>query len=127
MTKSPKTLRTEILELIGQARREMDLKEGHVCMNPHSPDDWATRLKELSKDIELSAVARQDMQLLNQVLEMATLCVACLEEHIGYKMDELMPEFEMHVSAALNGATETIFSIKKNTGDAATSPAGTVH
>ncbi len=126
MNKEIKTLRTEILELIAQGRKEMEVKEGHVVMNPHSLNEWATRIKELSKDIEVSAFCVQDIIMLNQVLELATICTACIEEHLGHKIDELMPVFEMRVEKALEEAKTTIFTIDKNTGDVGASPANTV-
>jgi len=122
----PKTLRTEILELIAQGRKEMEATEGHVVMNPRSLNEWATRIKELSKDIELGALARQDIQVLNMLLDMATICTAAIEEHLGKKIDELMPVFKMDVEKALKEAKTQVFTINKNTGDAATSPADTV-
>ncbi len=122
MDKELKTLRQEIIDLIYQNRIEMEEREGHVIMNPQSLDQWATRIKELSKDIELGALARQDLQVLNMLIEMAVFCLAATEEHLGKKIDELMPVFKMDVEKAVKEAKTQVFTIHKKTGDATTPP-----
>lgn len=92
----------------------MDERGEHIHLNPKSKGDWSTEFTERSKDIDLAALAGQDMQYLNQVLELATRCVACLEEHIGYTLDELMPEFEMCIEDTLEDVKCRFFSIKEN-------------
>lgn len=123
MAKQTKTLRNEILKLIAHNRAMMDRKEGHPVMNPRSLDDWATIIKESSKDLELAAMAGQELQSLVIALSLATMSTACLEEHLGKKIDELMPEVNMKVVEALDLAIGEILQTQKNTGDAATSPA----
>lgn len=123
MAKQQKTLRTEILKLIAQQRAKMDRHGEHPAMNPRSLDDWANIIKEASKDLELCAMAGQKTQTLAIALSLATMCTTCMEEHLGNKIHDLMPEAEMDVLEALDIALSEVFETNKNTGDAATSPA----
>lgn len=126
--KNIKTLREEIIEMVLADLAQMEEKEGPAILNPRTLNHWAVKIKEQSKDIQLSSLGMQDYRFLNQVLELAVFCHACLEEHIGKKIDELMPAAGMEIDQAITEAKELIAKNGiKSAGGAATPPASMIN
>ncbi len=99
-----KKLQIDIFNLIIQERNDMDAKNGPLQLNPHSLDEWADMIKEQSTNVKLWQMYGDRIKTLNEVLKLAGLCAACLEEHIGEELKALMPEDEVKIQEAIKNA-----------------------
>jgi len=99
-----KKLQIDIFNLIIQERNDMDAKNGPLQLNPHSNGEYATLIKEQSESIELVELTGNKLKFLNEVLKLAGLCAACLEEHIGEELKALIPEDEVKIQEAIKNA-----------------------
>jgi hypothetical protein len=65
-------------------RGRQDAKWGMIEQNPHTFLNWLLLAKE---ELEEAAQATTTTDILKEVVQLAAICVACLEQHLGVEKD----------------------------------------
>lgn len=74
--------RNKVYELIDSERRYQDLKWGAIEQHPHEVGSWILILSAHVRDaMEAWGSAPNDHQALEEVRKIASIAVACMEQH----------------------------------------------
>lgn len=70
-----------VFDFIKQERSFQDGKWGSVADNPHGISVWLDLIAEEWIEACGATIDRDDMQARREIVQIAALCVACLEQH----------------------------------------------
>lgn len=73
----------EIMNAISEERKFQDKKYGHPSDNPHSIGAWLLTIEFELQEAKLACAKGGNGRdnVINEIIQIAALCVACLEQH----------------------------------------------
>lgn len=73
----------EIMDAIFDERQFQDEKHGSPAVNPHSVGSWLLTIEKELEEAKTAAVkgGHGRDNVINEIIQIAALCVACLEQH----------------------------------------------